>query len=73
MGFFGPYSYVKKVTKEKFFLHVKERGKVKLYYFSKEPAGALGGLPKGLEVFENNRTGWPMTRKVAKKEEAEKK
>ena len=72
MGLFGSYVYKKKASKEKFYLHVKERGKVRLYYLSKDPVGSLSALPKGYEVFENQRTGWPMTRKTVKKE-AEKK
>jgi hypothetical protein len=62
MGLFSPYVYKSKSGK-KFWLHVKEKGKVKLYYFSKDPAGALNSLPSGFEVVENPKTGMPMLKK----------
>jgi hypothetical protein len=42
---------------------MKERGKVKLYYFSKDPVGALNDLPRGYEVVENPVTGMPFLKK----------
>jgi len=62
MPLFGPYVYVNK-KKEKFYLHAESRGKRVLYYFTKEPAGALSNLPPGLEVFENPKSNIPMLRK----------
>lgn len=62
MGLFGPYIYENK-NGDKFFLHLKRRGERELYYFSKDPKGALKGLPKGFEVFENETSGLPMLRK----------
>ena len=62
MGWFSPYAY-KSRSGHKYWLHVKERGKVKLYYFSKDMNGALNNLPKGYEVVENKKTGMPMLKK----------
>ena len=62
MSLFGPYEYVNK-KKEKFWLHVKEHGKRTLYYFSKDIKDAITSLPKGLEVFENEKSHLPMVRK----------
>ena len=46
-----------------FWLHEREgRGGVKLYYFSKDPEGAVD-LPEGFEVIENEKTGLPMVKK----------
>lgn len=73
MGFFGPYVYKSKKNKEKFWLHEKERGKTKLYFFSKNPLGALDSIPKGYEVLENARTGMPLLKKKTVKKTAEKK
>jgi hypothetical protein len=42
---------------------VREQGKAKLYYFSKDPVGALNNLPRGFEVIENPRTGFPFLKK----------
>ena len=42
---------------------MKERGKRTLYYFSKDPNGALNSLPKGFEAFENEKSGLPMIRR----------
>ena len=52
MGLFGPFVYKTKKG-QKFFLHATQRGKVKLFYFSKDPAGAINSLPAGYEVVEN--------------------
>lgn len=62
MGIFGPFIYENK-KKEKFWLHSKQRGKVTLYFFSKNPIGALPSIPKGFEVVENPKTGMPYLRK----------
>ncbi|RLI97790.1 MAG: hypothetical protein DRP00_03435 [Candidatus Aenigmatarchaeota archaeon] len=62
MGLFTPFIYENKKG-QKFWLHAKQRGKVTLYYFSRNPAGALKSLPKGFEVVENPHTGMPYLRK----------
>ena len=62
MGLFSPYVY-KSRSGHKYWLHVKERNKVKLYYFSKDMGGALNNLPKGFRVVENRKTGMPMLKK----------
>ncbi len=62
MGLFGPFMYKSK-NNQRFWLHVRERGKQKLFYFSREREGALNYLPKGFEVHENPKTGMPMLRK----------
>jgi hypothetical protein len=64
MGLFGPYQYKTK-SGQKFFLHVKEKGKTRLYYFSKDSVGALNGLPRGFEVIENPQSGLPFLKKKA--------
>jgi len=49
---------------EKFWLHRKiGRGGNVIYYFSKEPAGAIA-LPPGYVVVENPRTGLPVLKKI---------
>jgi hypothetical protein len=62
MGLFTPYIYTNKKGK-KFWLHSKQRGKAILYYFSKNPTGALKNLPSGFEVVENPSTGMPFLKK----------
>ena len=62
MGLFAPFIYKAK-TGQQFWLHIKERGKAKLYYFSKDPIGALNELPKGFEIVENTRSGMPFLKK----------
>jgi len=62
MGWFSPYVYKSK-SGQKFWLHIKEKGKSRLYYFSKDMSGALNNLPKGFAVVENKRTGMPMLKK----------
>jgi hypothetical protein len=62
MGMFGPYVYINK-KKEKYYLHMRGRGRRILYYFSKDPNGALPEIPPGFEVFENEKSGLPMLRK----------
>jgi hypothetical protein len=78
MGLFGSYVYRpkdKERKNEKWWLHVKEIRKTKFYYFSKNPEGALPGLPAGYEVVENSRSRLPMLKKKAgkRKKEAKKK
>jgi hypothetical protein len=62
MGLFGPYIYKTKKG-QKFFLHSKERGKSRLYYFSKEQEGAMSGLPGGFEVVENPKSSLPFLKR----------
>jgi len=62
MGLLSPYVYKTKDGK-KFWLHMKIRGKATLYYFSKDPVGALFNIPKGFIVVENTRTGFPFLKK----------
>jgi hypothetical protein len=62
MGLFGPFVYKSKKG-IKWWLHMKQQGKRKLYFFSKNPIDALPALPQGYEVVENERTGLPMLRK----------
>jgi len=59
---FGPFVYHKK-NGPKWYLHVKDRGKTRIYYFSKEPADAINSLPKGFEVAVNKNTGMPYLKK----------
>jgi hypothetical protein len=62
MGLFSPFVYKSK-DGQKFWLHVREKGKQKLFYFSREPDGALHSLPKGFEISENPLTGLPMLKR----------
>ena len=64
MGLFGPYIYENK-EKKKFWLHMRQKGKANLYYFSKDPTGAINSLPKGFTVIENEKTGFPFLKKKA--------
>lgn len=62
MGFFSPFEFkTKKGTK--YWLHMKDRGKTRIYYFSKDQVGAMMSIPPGYESFESERTGMPMLRK----------
>jgi hypothetical protein len=63
MGFLTPYIYVSKKSGQKFWVHAKPRGKMILYYFSKDPSGSLNSLPGGREVVENPVTGMPFLKK----------
>ena len=68
MGIFGP-SFYKTKKKDKYWLHVKEKGKIRLFYFSKDPVGAVD-IPKNYGVIENEKTGLPfLKKKVPKKSE----
>jgi hypothetical protein len=40
-----------------------KRGKVTLYFFSKDPRGAINSLPRGFTVIENPKTGMPLVKK----------
>ncbi len=64
MGLFSPFVYKSKAG-TKFWLHFKEKGNVKLYYFSKDPAGAMFNVPGGYEVIENETTHLPFLKKKA--------
>jgi hypothetical protein len=66
MGLFTPFIYTNKKGK-KFWLHSRQRGKAILYYFSKDPVGALKSLPSGYEVVENPLTGMPFLKKKESK------
>lgn len=62
MGLFGPFVYKNK-NKERYYLHMRERGKGIIYFFTKDPVGAIFDLPPGYEVGENPKTGMPFLRK----------
>ena len=69
MGLFGPYEHKRRGNKKDlFYLHSKQKGKVTLYYFSKNPVAALGSIPKGFEVLENRKSGLPYLKKKKPKE-----
>lgn len=72
MGLFGSYVY-KNQKKEKYFLHSKQKGKTTIYFFSRDPVGALSGLPKGYEVIENKNTFLPMLKKMQKEKKQDEK
>lgn len=63
MGIFGPFVYKSKKNGQSFWLHMKVKGNAKIYYFSKDPKGALFDLPRGYEVVENPKTGMPFLKK----------
>jgi hypothetical protein len=60
---FGPYKYKTKKDKQEFYLHVKEKGKMRLYFFSKDSVDAISSMPGGYEIVENPTTGMPFLRK----------
>ena len=62
MGLFSPFIYTNKKG-QKFWLHVKIRGRGFLYYFSKDPTDAINSLPKEFTVKENPKTGMPFIKK----------
>ena len=64
MGLLGPYVYETR-EKKKFWLHMKKKGKVTLYYFSKDPVRALFNVPKGYEVIKLPNMSIPMLKKKA--------
>ncbi|MCX6815505.1 MAG: hypothetical protein NT120_01465 [Candidatus Aenigmarchaeota archaeon] len=71
MGFFGAYEYKAK-NGQKWYLHAREKGKVRFYFFSKDSVDALSDIPGGYEIFLNPRTGLPMLKKKEKKEKVKK-
>ncbi len=44
---------------------MKKKGKATLYFFSKDPRGAINALPKGFTVVENPKTGLPFLKRKA--------
>ena len=62
MGLFGPYIY-KNSRDKKFWLHMRKKGKSTLYFFSKDPRGAINNLPRGYTVVENPKTGFPFVKR----------
>jgi len=62
MGLLSPYNYKTKDGK-RFWLHVKRRGKTLLYYFSKDPAGAVFNIPRGYKVVRAVNKDLPMLKK----------
>lgn len=65
MGLFGTFVYKSKKRKKNFWLHMRIKGKSKLYYFSEDPKGAISSLPPGFEVFEDPRSGLPFLKRKA--------
>jgi hypothetical protein len=64
MGLLEPYVYKTREGK-KYWLHMKKKGKVTLYYFSKDPVGAIFNIPGGYEVTNNSKQDFPMLKKKA--------
>jgi hypothetical protein len=64
MGLLEPYVYETN-EKKKFWLHMRRKGKVTLYYFSKNRVGALYNIPKGYEVVKSTKMNVPMLKKKA--------
>jgi hypothetical protein len=64
MGLFSPFVYENKNGK-KFWLHAVKKGKMMLYFFSKDPRASIKSLPKGYAVVENPTTGFPFLKKKA--------
>ena len=62
MGFLGPFEF-KNSKGHTFYLHVKERGKTRVFYFSKDNIDSLAFLPAGFHVVENKTTGMPFLKK----------
>lgn len=63
MGLFGPFVFKSKKKNKNFWLHIKIRGKTRLYYFSGDPKEALSSLPRGYEVVEDTKSGLPFLKK----------
>jgi hypothetical protein len=60
-----------KKSSKMYYLHSKEvklKGDrmQKIFFFSSSEEGGLNALPAGYEVFENQKTGLPMLRKIKK-------
>lgn len=72
------FSHVSKKSGVTYWLHLKEverksdGGITKLYYFSKDPKGAIDAVPEGRVVMENERTGLPILGSKNKKKAAAK-
>ena len=62
MSLFGPFIFKNKKGK-RFWLHMKIKGKSRIYYFSKDPSGSINSIPKGYEAIEGPKTGLPFLRK----------
>lgn len=58
MGLLGPFKYTNEEG-ETFWLHADEKGDRTLYYFSKNPDGALPSKPSGYKVAENPDSHMP--------------
>lgn len=58
MGLLGPFTYTNSQG-ETFWLHKSEEGDRTLYYFSKNPDGALPSKPSGFKVVENPHSHMP--------------
>ena len=74
MGLFGTYVFKSKVKNKNFWLHMRIKGKSRIYYFSKDPKGAIGSLPGGYTVYEDPKSGLPFLKKKGgkgKKKEGE--
>lgn len=64
MGLLGPFSYTNEEG-ETFWLHKSEKGDRTLYYFSKNPEGALPSKPSGYVVEENPNSHMPYLKEGA--------
>lgn len=62
MGILGPYSYENEEGK-KFWLHKDKQGDRTIYYFSKNPDGALSSKPRGYTAAENPNSHMPYLKK----------
>jgi hypothetical protein len=69
MWFFSTYVYKSK-SGQKYWLHVNDKGKIRLYYFSRDQSGALSSIPRGYEVVENSRTSLPFLKKIKEKKKS---
>ena len=64
------FSVVSKKSNKTYHLHSRQQKlkggqEVTLYFFAGDVReGALDAVPAGMEVFENERTGLPMLRKI---------
>ncbi len=68
MGFFSQYVYKSKKDGKEWWLHFREQGKGRLYYFSKDRTNAVFSLPAGYDVVENLVTGMPFLKNKTPKE-----
>lgn len=62
MGLLGPYKYTNSKG-DTYWLHKSEKGDRTVYYFSKNPAGALPSKPSGYKVVENSKSNMPYLKK----------